>query len=244
MVLEIEDLDVSYRGTTALEKISFSASPGEMVGVIGPNGAGKSTLVKAILGLVPIGGGIVRFRSHVIKKQLCSVAYVPQRSQIDWDYPITVWNVVMMARTIHTKWWRVPSLESRHIVKSALERVGMLKWRSRQIGELSGGQQQRVFLARALAQQAELFLFDEPFSGVDKATELIMYDVFDELKQNGKILMVITHDLGASLTKCDSLLLLNKKIIANGSFKQVITTDNLKRAYGGTVLLLTGEEGE
>ncbi|MDJ0801012.1 MAG: metal ABC transporter ATP-binding protein [Calothrix sp. MO_167.B12] len=243
MALEVEDLNVSYRGTTALEKVSFSASPGEMVGVIGPNGAGKSTLVKAILGLVPIGGGIVRFRSRAIKKQLCSVAYVPQRSQIDWDYPITVWNVVMMARTMHTKWWQSPSPKSRQIVKSALERVGMFKWRSRQIGELSGGQQQRVFLARALAQQAELFLFDEPFSGVDKATELIMYDVFDELKQNGKILMIITHNLGASLTKCDSLLLLNKKIIANGSFKQVVTTENLKIAYGGTVLLLTEEEG-
>ena len=243
MALEVEDLNVSYRGTTALEKVSFSASPGEMVGVIGPNGAGKSTLVKAILGLVPIGSGIVRFRSSAIKKQLCSVAYVPQKSQIDWDYPITVWNVVMMARTMHTKWWQSPSLESQQIVKSALERVGMFKWRSRQIGELSGGQQQRVFLARALAQQAELFLFDEPFSGVDKATELIMYDVFDELKQNGKILMVITHDLGLSLTKCDSLLLLNKKIVANGSFKQVITTENLKLAYGGTVLLLTEEEG-
>ncbi len=242
MVLEVEDLNVSYRGTTALEKVSFSANPGEIVGVIGPNGAGKSTLVKAILGLVPIGSGVVRFRSRTLKKQLSSVAYVPQRSQIDWDYPITVWNVVMMARTVHTGWFRSPNRDSQAIVKSALERVGMFKWRSRQIGELSGGQQQRVFLARALAQQAELFLFDEPFSGVDKATESIMYDVFDELKQNGKILMVITHDLGATLTKCDSLLLLNKKIIANGSFKQVITTENLQRAYGDTVLLLAREE--
>jgi manganese/iron transport system ATP-binding protein len=127
-------------------------------------------------------------------------------------------------------------------VKSALERVGMLKWQSQQIGELSGGQQQRVFLARALAQQAELFLFDEPFSGVDKATESVMYDVFAELKQNGKLLMVITHDLGTSLTKCDSLLLLNKQIIANGCFKQVITAENIQKAYGGSVLLFTGEQ--
>ncbi|MDJ0617198.1 MAG: metal ABC transporter ATP-binding protein [Calothrix sp. MO_192.B10] len=242
MVLEVENLNVSYRGTTALEKVSFSASPGEMVGVIGPNGGGKSTLVKAILGLVPIGSGRVKFRNRAIKKQLCSVAYVPQRTQIDWDYPITVWNVVMMARTLHTRWLRKPSRESHQIVKSALERVGMLKWRSRQIGELSGGQQQRVFLARALAQQAELFLFDEPFSGVDKATESVMYDVFAELKQNGKLLMVITHDLGVNLTKCDSLLLLNKQIIANGSFKQVITAENIQTAYGGSVLLFTGEE--
>lgn len=242
MVLEVENLNVNYRETTALEKVSFSASPGEMVGVIGPNGAGKSTLVKAILGLVPIEGGIVKFRNRAIKKQLCSVAYVPQRTQIDWDYPITVWNVVMMARTLYTRWWKKPSRESQQIVKSALERVGMLKWRSRQIGELSGGQQQRVFLARALAQQAELFLFDEPFSGVDKATESVMYDVFAELKQNGKLLMVITHDLGTSLTKCDSLLLLNKQIIANGSFKQVITAENIQKAYGGSVLLFTGEQ--
>ena len=244
-MLEVENLDVNYRGAIALENICFRILPGQIMGVIGPNGAGKSTLVKAILGLVPAARGFVTFRNCSLKKQLHSVAYVPQRTQIDWDYPITVWNVVMMGRTRHTGWFRKPTEQSKAIVKSALERVGILELRSRQIGELSGGQQQRVFLARALAQQADLFLFDEPFVGIDKKTETIMFDVFSELKQNGKILMLVTHDLGTTLKKCDSLLLLNRQIIANGSFKEVITANNLQFAYGDSVLLLDrGEVGK
>ncbi|TAF02687.1 MAG: metal ABC transporter ATP-binding protein [Nostocales cyanobacterium] len=237
-MLEVEHLAVNYRGVTAVEDVSFRSLPGQMVGVIGPNGAGKSTMVKAILGLVPISSGVVKFRDRSLKKQLNSVAYVPQRSQIDWDYPITVWNVVMMARTVHTGWFREPSKPSQEIVKEALARVGMLELRSRQIGELSGGQQQRVFLARALAQQAELLFFDEPFVGIDKKTEAIMFDVFAELKLQGKILLVVTHDLGTALTKCDQLLLLNKQIIATGSLTEVMTADNIQRAYGDSVLLL------
>ncbi|MBD2294127.1 metal ABC transporter ATP-binding protein [Anabaena sphaerica FACHB-251] len=237
-MLEVEHLAVNYRGVTAVEDVSFRSLPGQMVGVIGPNGAGKSTMVKAILGLVPISSGVVKFRDRSLKQQLNSVAYVPQRSQIDWDYPITVWNVVMMARTVHTGWFREPSKPSQEIVKEALARVGMLELRSRQIGELSGGQQQRVFLARALAQQAELLFFDEPFVGIDQKTEAIMFDVFAELKLQGKILLVVTHDLGTALTKCDQLLLLNKQIIATGSLKEVMTADNIQRAYGDSVLLL------
>ncbi|MDJ0694431.1 metal ABC transporter ATP-binding protein [Mastigocoleus sp. MO_188.B34] len=241
-MLEVEHLDVNYRGAIALENICFRALPGQMMGVIGPNGAGKSTLVKAILGLIPSARGLVTFRERSLKKQLNSVAYIPQRTQIDWDYPITVWNVVMMARTRHTGWFRKPSRQSKEIVKSALARVGMLDFCSRQIGELSGGQQQRVFLARALAQQADLFFFDEPFVGIDRKTEAIMFDVFRELKQDGKILILVTHDLGATLKKCDSLLLLKRQIIANGSFKEVITADNLQRAYGDNILLFEREE--
>lgn len=236
-MLEVKQLNVNYRGVRAVEDVSFSSQPGQIVGVIGPNGAGKSTLIKAMLGLVPTENGIVKFRDKALKHQLHSVAYVPQRSQIDWDYPITVWNVAMMSRTIHTGWFRSHSRQSKEIVKSALERVGMLELRSRQIGELSGGQQQRVFLARALAQQAELLFFDEPFVGVDKKTESIMFDVFEELKTQGKILILITHDLGATLTKCDSLLLLNKQIIAQGSLKEVVTAENLQNAYGDSILL-------
>ncbi|MEH1836562.1 MAG: metal ABC transporter ATP-binding protein [Nostoc sp.] len=237
-MLEVKDLAVNYRGVMAVENVSFCSLPGQILGVIGPNGAGKSTMVKAILGLVPTTSGVVQFRSRALKQQLSSVAYVPQRSQIDWDYPITVWNVVMMARTVHTGWFRTPSRPSQEIVKDSLLRVGMLELRSRQIGELSGGQQQRVFLARALAQQAELLFFDEPFVGVDKKTEAIIFDVFEELKSQGKILLVVTHDLGTTLTKCDQLLLLNKQIIANGSLREVMTADNIQRAYGDNVLLL------
>ena len=241
-MLQVQHLDVHYRGRIVLENISFQTLPGEIMGVIGPNGAGKSTLIKTILGLVPATRGVIKFRNSSLKKQLHWVSYIPQRTQIDWDYPITVWNVVMMSRTRHTGWFRNPSRKSKQMVKSALERVGMLEFRSRQIGELSGGQQQRVFLARALAQQADLFFFDEPFVGIDKKTEAIMFDVFSELKQDGKILMLVTHDLGRTLKKFDSLLLLNRKIIANGSFGEVITGENLQRAYGDNILLFDREE--
>lgn len=237
-MLEVQHLAVNYRGISAVEDVSFRLEPGQIVGVIGPNGAGKSTMVKAMLGLVPTASGEVNFRSRCLKQQLRSVAYVPQRSQIDWDYPVTVWNVVMMARTRHTGWFREPSRHSREIVKSALLRVGILDLRHRQIGELSGGQQQRVFLARSLAQEAELFFFDEPFVGIDKKTESIMFEVFAELKSQGKILLVITHDLGGTLTQCDQLLLLNRQIIANGSLKEVITAENIQRAYGDSVIVI------
>lgn len=241
-MLEVKHLDVDYRGVVAVEDVSFRVFPGQMVGVIGPNGAGKSTLVKAILGLIPISGGTIKFCNCPIRKQLRSIAYVPQRTQVDWDYPITVQNVVMMARTVSTGWFRRSNRKSKEIVKSALQRVGMWEFRSRQIGELSGGQQQRVFLARALAQQADLFFFDEPFVGIDKATEDIMFDIFNELKRNDKILLLITHDLGETLAQCDSLLLLNKHIIADGSIKEVVTTENLQRAYGNNILFLNQQE--
>lgn len=140
----VEHLDVDYRGVVALENVSFRVSPGQMVGVIGSNGAGKSTLVKAILGLIPVGSGVIKFCDYDIPKQLRSIAYVPQRTQLDWDYPITVLWVVMMARTVTTGWFRKPSHKSKEIVKSALHRVGMWEFRSRQIGELSGGQQQQL----------------------------------------------------------------------------------------------------
>lgn len=241
-MLEVEHLDVDYRGVVAVEDVSFRVFPGQMVGVIGPNGAGKSTLVKAILGLIPISGGTIKFCNYPIRKQLRSIAYVPQRTQVDWDYPITVQNVVMMARTASTGWFRRSNRKSKEIVKSALQRVGMWEFRSRQIGELSGGQQQRVFLARALAQQADLFFFDEPFVGIDKATEDIMFDIFNELRRDDKILILITHNLGETLAQCDSLLLLNKYIIADGSMKEVVTTENLQRAYGNNILFLNRQE--
>lgn len=240
-MLEVKGLDVDYRGIVAVEDVSFRVYPGQMVGIIGPNGAGKSTLVKAILGIIPAAGGIIKFRNYPIKKQLNSIAYVPQRTQVDWDYPITVLWVVMMARTAHTGWFRKASRQSKEIVKSALDRVGMWSFRSRQIGELSGGQQQRVFLARALAQQADLFFFDEPFVGIDKRTQEIMFDVFNELRRDGKILILITHDLGETLTRCDNLLLLNKHIIADGSMKEVVTSENLQRAYGNNILFFNKE---
>lgn len=231
-MLEVNDLTVSYRNSWAVQDVSFCLQPGQMTGLLGPNGAGKSTVVKAVLGLIPTVSGVVRFGSRPLKRQLKRVSYVPQRSQIDWDYPITVENVVMMGRIPATGWFRKPDHQSYNIVTDALKRVGMWSYRQRQIGELSAGQQQRVFIARALAQEADLLFFDEPLAEVDSQTETIIFDVFQELKSVQKTLLVITHDLGESLEHYDQLLLLNKSLIAVGSKKEVITQENLKKAYG------------
>ena len=231
-MLEVQQLAVNYRGVCGLDHISFRIEPGQLVGIVGPNGAGKSTMLKAMLGLIPSASGKVSYCTCPLRQQLERVAYVPQRSQIDWDYPITVWNVVMMARTRQLGWFRRPGRAAQEIVKTALERVEMLPLKGRRIGELSGGQQQRVFLARALAQQADLFLFDEPFTGVDKKTEALMLEVFAELRSHGKILLVSSHDWGQMLNRLDRLLLLNQRLIADGSPQFVMTPEHLQQAYG------------
>lgn len=234
-MLEVQQLAVNYRGVRGLEQVSFRVSPGQLVGIIGPNGAGKSTMLKAMLGLIPVASGRVNYCTCPLHQQLEKVAYVPQRSQIDWDYPITVWNVVMMARTRHLGWFQNPRLPDRRLVQQALEQVEMADLRHRRIGELSGGQQQRVFLARALAQEAEIFLFDEPFTGVDQRTEAILLQVFTELRQQGKILLISSHDWGGALGRLDRLLLLNRCLIADGAPQQVMTPENLHQAYGTTL---------
>ena len=231
-MLEIRQLAVNYRGVPALEQIDFRIDSGELVGLIGPNGAGKSTLLKAMLGLIPTAHGTIKYCNCPLCQHLERVAYVPQRSQVDWDYPITVWNVVMMARTRQIGWLRRPGAAAKAIVNGALDRVGILDLKDRRIGELSGGQQQRVFLARALAQQADLFLFDEPFTGVDKKTEAVMLEVFAELRTAGKILLISTHEWGKSLSQLDRILLINQSLIADGSPQQVMTAANLQQAYG------------
>ena len=230
-MLEVLNLSVNYRGVRALEDISLTLSPKEMVGLIGPNGAGKSTLIKAILGLVSFQGK-VKFQGKPLRRQRQRVAYVPQRSQIDWDYPITAWNVVMMALTPAIGWLREPNQRAKQAVSTALERVDMLPLRHRQIGQLSGGQQQRIFLARALAQQADLFLFDEPFTGIDQKTESIMLEIFTELKTQGKTLLVCSHEWGQTLSRYDRLLLVNRQLLANDRPQAVMTLENLHRAYG------------
>ncbi|MEA5536353.1 metal ABC transporter ATP-binding protein [Crocosphaera sp. XPORK-15E] len=238
-MLEVQHLVVNYRGVVAVEDISFCLNSGEIVGIIGPNGAGKSSLIKAILGLIPIKQGSVKFRSRALSRQLAEVAYIPQRNQIDLDYPITVHNIVKMSRIRHTGLFRSISPHSKKMVQEALMRVGMWELRDRPIGELSGGQQQRVFLAQALAQEAQLFLFDEPFVGVDKKTEAMLFDIFDELKSSGKILLVVGHELRETAREYDRFLLINKTLIANGSRKEVITAENLQQAYGDNVIFLT-----
>ena len=231
-MLEVQNLSVDYRGNRALQDVSFFIPLGHLVGIIGPNGAGKSTLVEAMLSLIPTTQGIVRFRGKSLKKQLLKTSYVSQRSLVDWDYPATVWNVVMMAQTIQAGLFRGFSRKAQHLASAALKRVEMYEFRDRPIGELSGGQQQRVFLARALAKEAELLIFDEPFTAVDRKTEDIIFDIFQDLRAAGKTVLVISHDLGDSLAVYDQLLLLNKRLIAQGPRHEVVTSEKLERAYG------------
>ena len=234
--INITHVGVHYRAQEALRDVNCIIKPGKLTGIFGPNGAGKSTLMKAILGLVPMSSGQVLYKSKPLMQQLEKVAYVPQRSQIDWNYPATVWDVVMMGRVKKTGWLRSFSTVSRQIAKQALERVGIEELKNRPIGELSGGQQQRVFLARALTQEAEIFCFDEPFVGIDQKTQAIIFEVFEELARNNKIVLVVNHDLGESITHFDDLILLNCEVIATGSRQQVLTEENLYRAYSGKVM--------
>lgn len=240
-VIQVSHLSVRYRTVEALRDVSFVVHPGRLVGLIGPNGAGKSTLFQAMLGLIPLTQGSVAYGDQPLAAQLERVAYVPQRSQIDWSYPATVWDVVMMGRIRKTGWLRRYSRMSREVAEQALARVGMSDFRNRSIGKLSGGQQQRVFLARALAEQADVFLFDEPFVGIDQKTQAVIFDIFQELKQQGKIVLVINHDLGSSITHFDDLLLLNQELIASGPRRAVLRPDALQRAYGGHVIFFQGE---
>lgn len=238
-MLTVKDLSVNYHGVCALSEVSFSITPGSLVGILGPNGAGKSTLVKAMLGLVKSTRGSIQYDDRPLHNQLNQIAYVPQRSQIDWDYPVTVEQVVMMARTVPTGWGRSPSRQSRILIKEALERVGMEKYGDRQIGELSGGQQQRVFLARSLATQANLLFFDEPFAGIDQQTEEIMFTILQELKAAGKTILVISHDLGESLKNYGYLLMLNRELIAVGKRQEVLNKANIHNCYGHNLGMLT-----
>jgi len=249
--ITVSHLGVYYRGVEALRDITLKIYPGRLTGIIGPNGAGKSTLIKAMLGLIPVQQGTVNYQGQSLQQQL---AYVPQRSQIDWTYPVTAWDVVMMGRVRKTGWFRPFSHISRQQALNALERVEMADLRHRPLGQLSGGQQQRVFLARSLAQEAEIFCFDEPFVGVDQKTEGaeifcfdepfvgvdqktegILFNIFGELAKENKIVLVVNHDLGESITHFADLILLNKELILADQRSKVLTDFNLRRAYGGKV---------
>ncbi|MBR8827964.1 MAG: metal ABC transporter ATP-binding protein [Gomphosphaeria aponina SAG 52.96 = DSM 107014] len=237
--ITVSNLAVYYRTVEALKSINLTVQPSRVTGMIGPNGAGKSTLMKAMLGLINVSSGSVLYEGKPLYENLHQVAYVPQRSQIDWSYPATVWDVVMMGRVRKTGWFRRFSAVSRHTAAAALERVQMLSYKNRPIGQLSGGQQQRVFLARSLAQEAEIFFFDEPFVGVDQKTENIIFEIFKELAKAGKIVLVVNHDLGESIANFDDLILLNKELIAVGNRETVLQEEKLNQAYGGKVIFFS-----
>lgn len=235
--MQVEGLTVAYDGKPILRSVSFEASRGKLVGIIGPNGAGKSTLLKAILGLLRSDSGRVVVMGESIAKSRRHVAYVPQTESVDWDFPVTVFEVVLMGRFGTRAWWSRPGTEDYKAAEHALELVDMKAFSNRHIRRLSGGQQQRVFLARALCQQAPVMLLDEPFAGVDAATEQAIFKLMEELVSSGRTLLVVNHDL-AVLERFDELLMLNQRVVAFGPTSQVLTQENLRRTYGGRLALL------
>lgn len=229
--IEVSHLNVSYFGNKALKDVSFSFQTGNLIGIIGPNGAGKSTLVKAMLHLIPTDSGKITIDNKPIKNIRRNIAYVPQRSDIDWDFPIVVKDAVLLGTFPNIKLFRRPSKKNREWAAHCLEKVGMQDFATRQIGELSGGQQQRVFLARALAQKADFFFLDEPFVGIDVASEEMIINILRDLRNEGKTVMVVHHDLSKVEAYFDELILLNKEVIESGPVQKVIRPDIMSRAY-------------
>lgn len=238
-VLQVENLSMHYQQKPVLSDVNFAIPEGKSVAIIGPNGAGKSTLLKGMMGLTPTTSGRVTFFGEALKKKRLTVAYVPQREEIDWDFPISVFNVVLMGRYGRLSLFRRPSAEDRAIARRALEQVGMEAFASRQISQLSGGQQQRVFLARALAQHASIYLMDEPFAGVDMATEKAIIALFRELQAAGKTVICVHHDLNTVADYFDWALLVNARLVASGPVDEVFTPDHLDKTYNGRLSVLT-----
>lgn len=241
--IEIEKLTVSYDQEPVLRGIDATFAAGRLTGIVGPNGAGKSTLIKAILGLVPADTGRVRVFGEPFAKARKRVVYVPQRSSVDWDFPVTVRDVVMMGRMHRIRWWSRPSRHDREVVDQALEQVGIEDLAERQISNLSGGQQQRTFLARAIAQEGDVYVMDEPFVGVDAATEDAIIAMLKGLRDEGRCVVVVNHDLSTARRYFDDLLLLNREVIALGPIESVFTAELLQKTYGGRLTFLEGSGG-
>ena len=233
-----EDVTVTYRnGHTALRQASFAIPPGTITALVGVNGAGKSTLFKAIMGFVPVASGEIRVLGMSVKQALREnlVAYVPQAEEVDWNFPVLVEDVVMMGRYGHMNFLRIPSKRDHQLVDEALARVGMSDYRKRQIGELSGGQRKRVFLARALAQEGQVILLDEPFTGVDVTTEEQIIGLMKDLRAEGRVMLVSTHNLGSVPDFCDRTIFVKGTVIASGKTEDTFTEENLKTAFGGAL---------
>ena len=234
--MDAEGVTVAYDARPVLRSVSFSVRRGEMVGIIGPNGAGKSTLLKCMLGLIRPDYGSINVFNRPANETRRHVAYVPQTEAVDWDFPVTVQDVVLMGRALEGfMGW--PSKKDRDRADDALEQVGMTHFANRHIRQLSGGQQRRVFLARALCQDAELLLLDEPFAGVDAASEHTIFALIDDIRDLGKTVIVVNHDLSI-LDRFDQVLMLNQRVIAHGSPNDVVNDANLSATYGGRLALL------
>lgn len=233
--LSVEDLTVAYRGVPAIWDIDVNIPEGVLLGIIGPNGAGKTTLLRAATQLISKAAGTVRFFGRPYEQVLSQIAYVPQRGSVDWDFPTTVIDVVLMGLYGRLGWWRRPSAREREAAEAALTQVGMEDFADRPINQLSGGQQQRTFLARALIQDARLYLMDEPFAAVDAVTERAIVQIMQQLRAAGRTVIVVHHDLQAVRHYFDWLLLLNIELVACGPTDDVFTEANLHRTYGGSI---------
>jgi manganese/zinc/iron transport system ATP- binding protein len=236
--LEIHDMTVAYHRKPVLWDIDLVVPEGKLVGIVGPNGAGKTTLIKAVLGLLPLASGKVEIYGKPFQQQRHLVGYVPQRESVDWDFPVTVRDVVLMGTYGRVGWIRRPGRTEREIAQRCLAQVGMSEFANRQIRQLSGGQQQRVFLARALAQDAKVYFMDEPFSGVDAATEAAIIELLQQLRSAGKTVFVVHHDLQTVRSYFDYVILLNMRLVACGPTDTTFTQANLHETYGGRLTIL------
>lgn len=242
--LAVSGITVAYQRKAVVEDVSFTLPEGKLVALIGPNGAGKSTLLKAVLGLVTSVAGEVSIYGDSYKKMRDRVGYVPQRESVDWDFPTDALDVVMMGRYGRLGWIKRPGRREKELAMTTLDKVGMAEFARRQISQLSGGQQQRVFLARALAQEADLYFMDEPFAGVDAATEKAIIALLGELKRAGKTVLVVHHDLSTVEEYFDHVLLLNKKLIAEGPVETTFTPERLHETYGGKLAIVSSDGRE
>lgn len=238
LAIEVTDVTVAYaNGNVALQNATFTLGAGTICALVGVNGSGKSTLFKAIMGFLRPAKGEVRIAGRSVEdsRKQKLVAYVPQAEEVDWTFPVSVWDVVMMGRYGHMNFLRIPRAEDKRVAEECLERVGMSGLKDRQIGELSGGQRKRVFLARALAQKGRIMLLDEPFTGVDVQTETAIIELLRALREEGHIILVSTHNLGSVPEYCDQVVLVNRTVLAFGPTEIVFTEDNLTRAFGGVL---------
>ncbi len=236
--IDVSDLTVAYRDRPVLWDIDLNVPSGILMAVVGPNGAGKTTLIKSVLGLVTPSAGQVLIQGEPYEDRRDLVGYVPQRGSVDWDFPTSVLDVVMMGRYGAIGWIRRPGSRERDLASEALEKVGMEEFAGRQISQLSGGQQQRVFLARALVQEAQIYFMDEPFQGVDATTERAIVSLLRELREADKTVVVVHHDLQTVPEYFDWVTLLNVRRIASGPVEEVFTDENLRRTYGGRVAFI------
>jgi len=237
-ILDIHDVTVAYQRKPVLWDVDLIMEQPQLAAIVGPNGAGKSTLIKAVLGLIPMASGSVKVLGEPVARQRKMIGYVPQRESVDWDFPVSVLDVVLMGTYGRLGWFLRPGHADREWARQCLNKVGLSQFERRQIGQLSGGQQQRVFLARALAQKAEIYFMDEPMAGVDAATERIIFELLRELRQQGKTIIAVHHDLRTVPQYFDWVALLNMRLVASGPVATTFTPENLRKTYGGRLAIL------